>query len=59
MRHIKYSGNAAYTDNFFGSGKTWLRNGHIHEVADVVADKLLTNAPVVTGATLRVLVIGA
>ena len=43
MRHIKYSGNAAYTDNFFGSGKTWLYNGHIHEVADVVADKLLTN----------------
>lgn len=43
MRDIKYSGNTAYTDNFFGSGKTWLYNGHIHEVPDVVADKLLTN----------------
>ena len=41
MRHIKYSGNAAYTDNFSGSGKTWLYNA------------------VVTGATLRVLMIGA
>lgn len=43
MRDIKYIGSTSYTDNFFGSGKTWAYAGQIHEVPDLVADRLLTN----------------
>jgi hypothetical protein len=43
MRDIKYIGSAAYTDNFFGSGKTWAYTGQIHEVEDIVATKLLAS----------------
>ena len=41
MRDIKYIGSTSYTDNFFGSGKTWAYAGQIHEGPDLVADRLL------------------